>query len=750
MQQSLILLVPGDLACSPRMLYHLQSLLREGYRVNVIVYLDTPLPSALAEHSDLHLFPLASPGAANRHRLSKPLFVLYTLARVIRQSMHLAWLLLWRLPRADWLLVQNPPSIPSLMLAAWTARLRGMRWMVDWHNFGFTLLGLKLGNDHLFTRLSARLEKRYGRMADAHLCVSHAMQDELQSQWGLRGVTCFHDHAPASFADTKRVNISNFVDPIPSGFDQAKVLVSSSSWTADEDFDLLLDALQHYDKQTGKAQPLLVILTGKGAGRETFERRISEAGLNQVAIRTTWLSAENYSRLLASADLGLCLHRSSSGVDLPMKVADMLGAGLPVCAYDYGETLREQLQHGFNGRLFKTSGELVRTLIELFNHNDGRDMLTEMQTRCRNNRPPDWHSHWLKTVLPILEQPASQDPGRIAFVHPTLGMGGAERWLLDTAVALQADGYRVEIYCNSYNPARAFAEFAERRIPVTVLGGFLPSHILQRLRAPCAVLRMLWISLRLRFAQKRFDVLLVDLVSHNLPLLGRNLAQWIIFYGHYPDQYLTGPLTGFYAWYRWPLDRLERLGLQAADDVCVNSDFTRQRFRQAFPQQRVRVCHPGIDISRYAQIPALAEDVTKLPKITLQVVSRIHPDKNLALAIETLDSMRHLPFFARLRVVYTGGYDSRDQVQRDTLSHLKAMANTRQLSLQVEFRLNITDNELIALYGEATALLYTPPQEHFGLVPLEAMAAARPVIASNQGGTLETILDGETLYPRST
>lgn len=48
------------------------------------------------------------------------------------------------------------------------------------------------------------------------------------------------------------------------------------------------------------------------------------------------------------------------------------------------------------------------------------------------------------------------------------------------------------------------------------------------------------------------------------------------------------------------------------------------------------------------------------------------------------------------------------------------------------------------LLKSARLLVYTPSNEHFGIVPLEAMLAGVPVLAANTGGPLETVLDGKT------
>lgn len=58
---------------------------------------------------------------------------------------------------------------------------------------------------------------------------------------------------------------------------------------------------------------------------------------------------------------------------------------------------------------------------------------------------------------------------------------------------------------------------------------------------------------------------------------------------------------------------------------------------------------------------------------------------------------------------------------------------------QVMFLPSFTDQQREELLQACRAVVYTPANEHFGIVPLEAMAAGRPVIAVNSGGPLETV-----------
>lgn len=121
--------------------------------------------------------------------------------------------------------------------------------------------------------------------------------------------------------------------------ERVRLIVSSTSWTEDEDFSILLKAVELYESASRKADKpyprLLFVITGKGPLKNMYEQKISSMQLERTRIITAWLEVSDYPLLLGSADLGISLHTSTSGMDLPMKVVDMFGCGLPVCALSF-------------------------------------------------------------------------------------------------------------------------------------------------------------------------------------------------------------------------------------------------------------------------------------------------------------------------------------------------------------------------------------------------------------------------------
>lgn len=129
------------------------------------------------------------------------------------------------------------------------------------------------------------------------------------------------------------------------------------------------------------------------------------------------------------------------------------------------------------------------------------------------------------------------------------------------------------------------------------------------------------------------------------------------------------------------------------------------------------VIFPPVDVARFK------------PQTTFEsfylIVSRINAYKRLELAVEAANRLG-----VPLKIVGSGPY-------MDTLKRL-AKPN-------VEFLGRLDDEEVAVLYAKCKALIF-PGTEDFGIVPLEANAAGRPVIAYKAGGALDTVVDGVTGY----
>lgn len=397
-------IVIGDLGRSPRMQYHAVSLAEAGGDVDLIGLEGAPVIPAIAANARIHVHRMPDRAFSGREGGGTTRFVVASMARAAGQAMRLL-AMLWRIPKPSTILVQNPPAFPTLFVCWLVSRLRGARFVIDWHNLSHTIAAVKLGDHHRAVKAVARSEKRWAGRADAHLAVSNALADWLSREYHVQA-TVVYDRPAAPFEKAPEQAAADLWTRIAHQMqlpnERLPIVVCPTSWTPDEDFDLLLEALERAERQLGgESARLLVLLTGRGQLRASFEARLSKRQLKSIAVRTLWLEPADYPVLIGMAELGLCLHQSSSGLDLPMKLADLRGAGVPVAVYDYSPVLGEVMTKGQEGVLFRDPGELAK-LFAAIGRPSADAGLAQSRAWLAHHPPERWATQWNQSARPVL------------------------------------------------------------------------------------------------------------------------------------------------------------------------------------------------------------------------------------------------------------------------------------------------------------------------------------------------------------
>jgi len=361
------------------------------------------------------------------------------------------------------------------------------------------------------------------------------------------------------------------------------------------------------------------------------------------------------------------------------------------------------------------------------------------------------------------------------FIHPDLGIGGAEMLVVNAAVALQKKGYEVSIFTSHHDVSHCFAETkvgGSLYTNVQVYGDFIPRTIAGRLHVVCAVLRMIWVSCRMILLRwfggmSSPDVVICDQVSHVVPLLRYGICVPVLFYCHFPDKLLCverGSLLK--RLYRAPVDFLEELTTGMAHLVLVNSKFTQEVFKRSFTSLvnlDTKVLYPAIDLTEFDRelTPEKHDDAFQsLPEPFMKHLSRYQKDsilllsinrferkKNILLAIESLKKLVNEPQAFNtdtLHLLLAGGYDPRVEENVSYMQDLTHAVSEAGLNNRVSFLKSFTNDQRLLLMSMSRCVVYTPDREHFGIVPIEAMYAGCPVVAVASGGPLESIVHGET------
>jgi beta-1,4-mannosyltransferase len=392
------------------MQYHAASLAAAGSEVDLIGLEGAAVMPALASDARIRVHRLPDRSFAGRSKGGVRRFVYSSIARGLGQGLRL-FATLMRIAKPDAILVQNPPAFPTLFIAWLAARLRGARFVIDWHNLSHTIAAVKLGDRHRAVKALARSERRWAKRAHSHLTVSKALADWLAREYKVKAAVVYDrpgDAFTRTGAEDARALWEKVAREAQLGIARPPLVVCPTSWSPDEDFDLLLEGLERAERQLTRAgavtaPQLVVFLTGRGPLRETFEARAARRDFKAIAVKTIWLEPSDYPMLIGMADLGLCLHQSSSGLDLPMKLADLRGAGVPAAVYDYAPVIGEVMTPGQEGVIFRDPGDLATLLVGVANGAPLPDSPLGRSRAWLTSHPPErWSAQWDAAARPAL------------------------------------------------------------------------------------------------------------------------------------------------------------------------------------------------------------------------------------------------------------------------------------------------------------------------------------------------------------
>ncbi len=296
----------------------------------------------------------------------------------------------------------------------------------------------------------------------------------------------------------------------------------------------------------------------------------------------------------------------------------------------------------------------------------------------------------------------------IAIVHDYLNQcGGAERVALELAGTWPGS----PVYTSLYRPASTFREFAGIDVRASVLDR---APVNRGFRALAPLYPLAFRS----FGTLEEDVVISSSSGWAHGIRPRRDALHVV-YCHTPARWLyrggehlgrsfgpalLAPLTS-------PLRRWDRAAARRASIYVANCEHVRRRILSVYGIDAA-VVHPPVDVAQFTPRPRGER---------LLVVSRLLPYKRVDLIVRAATRAG-----LGLDVVGTG----------PCLAELRALAGPT-----VTFHGKLDDGSLRELFEQCRALCVAATED-FGIAPVEANAAGKPVVAYAEGGVLETQEDG--------
>lgn len=306
-------------------------------------------------------------------------------------------------------------------------------------------------------------------------------------------------------------------------------------------------------------------------------------------------------------------------------------------------------------------------------------------------------------------------PLKVAVIHYWLvAMRGGER-VLERVLRLFPEA---DVFTHVYNPDAVSDEIRHRNITTTFIDRLPASRKLYQRYLPLMPMALEGLDLR------GYDLVLSFEAGPAKGVIAPPDALHVC-YCHSPMRYLWDA----YGEYRANAGRLARAAMPwtfpslrqwdvtsaaRVDGLIANSEFIRRRIKRAWGRDAV-VVHPPAPVELFKASDLIGDAYLWVGQMT--------PYKRADIAIDAFNQLG-LP----LQVIGRGEMSGR----------LKAAAKSN-----ISFVDSMAFGELRQAYARARGLIYTA-EEDFGIIPVEAQAAGRPVLAYGRGGVLDSVIPGAT------
>jgi glycosyltransferase involved in cell wall biosynthesis len=193
------------------------------------------------------------------------------------------------------------------------------------------------------------------------------------------------------------------------------------------------------------------------------------------------------------------------------------------------------------------------------------------------------------------------------------------------------------------------------------------------------------------------------------------------------------PLTSFFS-----LEATFKLVERLSDSIIANSKATAAQFQGIAHESKIHVVYNAIDISAFMNAPACNKLRKELALDSyfplVGIIGSIHRHKNHEDAVRAFAHLKEWGVAARLVII-----GQADKKYKEFLMHLIRSLDIEDRVTFLRFRYNISE-----ILQELDLILVPSLAEPFGRATIEAMAAGKPVIATNTGASPEIVVDGVT------